>query len=137
MSYITGSHNFKVGFNNAYRHHENTTYTDPTTPYSYNFANGVPTQIIYRIAPRTVAVNVDRDLGLFAQDKWTVGRWTLSGGVRYDHFKNSFPPQAIAPTFFAPNLNMQFDKIDNLTAGTTSRRSWAPPTTCSATARRR
>ncbi len=40
-SYITGSHNFKVGFNNAYLHHENTTYTDPTTPYSYNFV-GVP-----------------------------------------------------------------------------------------------
>ena len=48
-SYITGSHNFKVGFNNAYLHHENTTYTDPSAPYSYNFANGVPTQITYRV----------------------------------------------------------------------------------------
>ena len=113
MSYVTGSHNFKVGFNNAYGHHENTSYTDPTTPYFYNFANGQPTQVVYRIAPRTVAVNVDRDLGLFAQDKWTVGRWTLSGGVRYDHFKNSFPPQAIAPTTLAPNLNVQFDRIAN------------------------
>jgi hypothetical protein len=113
MSYVTGSHNFKVGFNNAYGHHENTSYTDPTTPYFYNFANGQPTQVVYRIAPRTIAVNVDRDLGLFAQDKWTVGRWTLSGGVRYDHFKNSFPPQAIAPTVLAPNLNVQFDKIEN------------------------
>jgi hypothetical protein len=113
VSYITGSHNFKVGFNNAYGHHENTSYTDPTTPYFYNFANGVPTQLTYRIAPRTVAVNVDRDLGLFAQDKWTVGRWTLSGGIRYDTFKNSFPPQAIAPTALAPNLNVQFDTIEN------------------------
>jgi Carboxypeptidase regulatory-like domain len=113
VSYITGSHNFKVGFNNAYGHHENTNYTDPTTPYFYNFANGVPTQLTYRIMPRTVQVNVDRDLGLFAQDKWTVGRWTLAGGVRYDHFKNSFPPQAIAPTTLAPNLNVSFDRIEN------------------------
>jgi hypothetical protein len=113
MSYITGSHNFKVGFNNAYGHHENTSYTDPTTPYFYNFANGQPTQVVYRIAPRTVEVNVDRDLGFFAQDKWTVGRLTLSGGVRYDHFKNSYPPQAIAPTTLAPNLNVQFDTIQN------------------------
>ena len=113
VSYITGSHSFKVGFNNAYGHHENTSYTDPTTPYFYNFANGVPTQLTYRIAPRTVQVNVDRDLGLFAQDKWTVGRWTLSGGIRYDTFKNSFPPQAIAPTALAPNLNVQFDTIQN------------------------
>jgi hypothetical protein len=113
VSYITGSHSFKVGFNNAYGHHENTSYTDPTTPYFYNFANGVPTQLTYRITPRTVAVNVDRDLGLFAQDKWTVGRWTLSGGIRYDTFKNSFPPQAIAPTALAPSLNVQFDTIQN------------------------
>ena len=41
-SYITGSHNFKVGFNNAYLHHENTTYTDPAAPYAYTFASGVP-----------------------------------------------------------------------------------------------
>ena len=113
MSYVTGSHNFKVGFNNAYGHHENTSYTDPTTPYTYTFALGVPTQLTYRIAPRTVAVNVDRDLGLFAQDKWTVGRLTLAGGIRYDHFKNSFPPQAIAPTALAPNLNVRFDTIEN------------------------
>jgi hypothetical protein len=114
VSYITGAHVFKVGFNNAYGHHENTTYSDPAAPYSFGFANGVPNAITYRIVPRTVQVNVDRDLGLFAQDKWTVGRWTLSGGVRYDNFANSFPAQSIAPTFLAPNLNIAFDKIDNL-----------------------
>src|SRR6188768_1243417 len=60
-SYITGSHNFKVGFNNAYLHHENTTYTNPATEYSYNFVGGAPSQIVYRITPRTIAVNVDYD----------------------------------------------------------------------------
>jgi hypothetical protein len=114
VSYITGSHQFKFGFNNAYGHHENTTYTDPTTPYSFSFANGVPTQLTYRITPRTVAVNVDRDLGLFAQDRWSAGRWTLSGGIRFDQFKNSFPPQSIAPTALAPNLNVRYDRIQNL-----------------------
>jgi hypothetical protein len=114
LSYITGSHNFKMGFNNAYLHHDDTTYTDPSAPYSYNFANGVPNQITYRIAPRTIAVNVNYDFGVFAQDRWTVGRWTLQGGVRFDAFANSFPASSIAPTFLAPNLNARFDKIDNL-----------------------
>jgi hypothetical protein len=113
-SYITGSHNFKVGFNNAYLHHENTTYTDPSAPYSYTFANGIPTTITYRIAPRTIAVNVDYDFGLFAQDRWTVGRWTLAGGIRYDAFKNSYPPQSLSATALAPNANIRFDEIDNL-----------------------
>ena len=113
-SYITGSHNFKVGFNNAYLHHENTNYTDPTTPYSYNFIGGVPTSLTYRITPNAIKVNVDYDMGFFAQDRWTVGRWTLQGGIRFDAFKNSYPPQSIAPTFLAPNLNVSFDTIDNL-----------------------
>jgi hypothetical protein len=114
VSYITGSHTFKVGFNNAYLHHENTTYSAPAMPYSYNFANGVPTAIQYRIVPRTVAVNVDRDMGLFAQDKWTTGRWTLTGGIRLDSFKNSYPPQSISGTYFGRNLNIQYDEIQNL-----------------------
>jgi hypothetical protein len=114
MSYVTGAHVLKVGFNNAYGHHENTTYTSPSTEYSFNFANGIPNALTYRIAPRTVEVNVDKDLGFFAQDKWTVGRWTLAGGIRYDHFKNSFPPQSVGPTFLAPNLNVSFPETDNL-----------------------
>jgi hypothetical protein len=114
VSYITGSHTFKVGFNNARGYHDNTIYTDPAAPYSYSFANGVPNQITYRIAPRTVRVNVDRDLGLFVQDKWTTGRLTLSGGIRYDNFKNSFPETAITGTFFGRNLDIQFPDTDNL-----------------------
>ena len=43
VSYITGSHTFKVGFNNAFLHHENTTYSTPATPYSYGFTSMVPT----------------------------------------------------------------------------------------------
>jgi len=114
VSYITGTHTFKVGFNNAYGHHENTTYTNPAAPIAYTFANGSPTQITYRIAPRTVKVNVDHDLGLFAQDRWTVQRWTLSGGVRFDAFATSFPEQGISGTFFGHTLNATFPKLDNL-----------------------
>lgn len=114
VSYVPGSHSVKIGFNNAYGHHENTTYTDPTTPYSFSFANGVPTQLTYRITPRTVQVDVDLDFGFFAQDRWTKDKWTLFGGIRYDHFKNSFPPQAIRGTALAPNLNVAYDTIKNL-----------------------
>ena len=114
VSYITGSHTFKVGFNNAFLHHENTTYSAPAMPYSYSFTSMVPTGISYRIVPRTVKVDVNRDLGLFVQDKWTTGRWTLAGAVRLDSFKNSFPEQTIAGTHFGRNVNIHYDKIDNL-----------------------
>ena len=58
--------------------------------------------------------DVDYDMGLFAQDRWTVGRWTLAGGVRFDAYKNHFPESSISPTFLAPNLNVSFPKIDNI-----------------------
>ena len=114
VSYITGTHNVKVGFNNAYGHHENTTYSDPASPIAYTFAGGIPSGLTYRIVPRTVKVNVNRDLGIFAQDRWTVSRWTLSGGIRFDQFVNSFPEQGISGTFFGHPLNAQFPKLDNL-----------------------
>jgi hypothetical protein len=114
VSYITGSHAFKVGFNNAYLHHDNTTYSAPAMPFSYNFTGGSPTAITYRIVPRTVEVNVNRDMGLFVQDKWTTGRWTLAGALRFDSFKNRFPAQGISGTFFGRNLNVTYPDIDNL-----------------------
>jgi hypothetical protein len=38
----------------------------------------------------------------------------LSGALRYDSFKNSFPEQTVAGTYFGRNLNIHYDKIDNL-----------------------
>jgi hypothetical protein len=114
LSYVTGSHTFKVGFNNAYLHHENTTYTEPTTPYSYTFANMVPSQITYRIAPRTIALDVTHDFGVFAQDKWTLGRATLMGGIRFDSFANKFPEGALSGVFFGKTLNVPFPEQDSL-----------------------
>jgi len=125
VSYVTGSHTFKVGFNNAFLHYENTNYADPATPYYYNFTNGAPTGITYRLLPRRVAANVNHDLGIFAQDKWTTGRWTLSGAIRYDSFANSFPAQGISGEYFGRNLNVNYDKIENLSWNDITMRSGA------------
>jgi hypothetical protein len=112
VSYITGSHAFKVGFNNAWGYHDNQAYS--LNPLFYTFAAGVPVSLTIQAAPYTTKVEVDRDLGIFAQDKWTTGRWTLSGGIRYDHFKNSFPEQSLEPSFFTPNRSVDFPRIDNI-----------------------
>ena len=89
--------------NDAIGYHDNTTYVP--NPVSYRFNNGVPNQITLRALPHTVKNHVDHDLGIFAQDKWTIGRLTLSGGIRYDYHANSFPEQTLGPTFATPNRN--------------------------------
>jgi len=69
---------------------------------------------LLRALPSTVKSHVDHDLGIFAQDKWTIGRLTLSGGIRYDYHANSFPEQTLGPTFATPTRNFVFPEQDNL-----------------------
>jgi hypothetical protein len=95
-SYVTGAHAFKVGFNFG-------TQADPTTnfpatqPYNFRFNNGVPNQITLFATPSDVEFNADADLGVYAQDKWTIRRLALSYGLRYDYFKTSYPAQTLGP----------------------------------------
>jgi hypothetical protein len=112
VSYITGAHAFKVGTNDAYGYHDNTTYVP--NPVSYRFNNGVPNEIVLRALPHTVKNHVDHDFGLFAQDKWTIGRLTLSGGIRYDHHANTFPEQTLGPTYATPTRNVTYPEQPNL-----------------------
>jgi hypothetical protein len=112
MSYITGSHSLKVGYNDANGINRSTAYV--IQPVAYQFRDGVPNLITERSLPHTQGVDVGHDLGLFAQDKWTTGRMTVSAGVRYDHFSSGFPEQHLGPTVFSPTRNLVFAARDNL-----------------------
>jgi hypothetical protein len=112
VSYITGSHALKAGMNNAHGYHENLSYQLNTLQYRFN--NGVPNQLTMRALPHTQKNHVDKDLGLFVQDKWTVDRATISLGLRFDNFANSFPEQELGPTRFTPGRNLTFPKTKNL-----------------------
>ena len=111
VSYITGSHAFKFGMNNAHGYHDNLTYAQ--NPMSFRFRGGVPNQLTIRAIPNRQKISVDQDLGLFLQDKWTMSRLTVSYGIRYDHFKNSFPEQTLGPTQFTPSRNLTFPETKN------------------------
>jgi hypothetical protein len=100
-SYVTGSHNVKVGASYAY--HMNTSvsfYNDARLAYRFN--NTVPNQLTMfglhgaRIETRT-------GLGaLYAQDQWTYRRLTLQGGLRFEHIGTHFPEQRVGPDRFIP-----------------------------------
>ena len=52
-------------------------------PITYNA--GRPVSVTLRL-PSDRNNGIDRDLGLFLQDKWALGRVTLNLGLRYDQF---------------------------------------------------
>jgi hypothetical protein len=105
VSYITGAHAVKVGFNGLSGYQETYLYNQDS-PVSYRFNNGVPNQITLQLTPYTIKTNLDQDLGLFAQDRWTLNRLTLNGGVRFDYFKTSYPEMHVGPVPLAPSLNL-------------------------------
>ena len=83
-------------------------------PLSYRFNNNVPNLITMQATPYTTITDVTSDLGIYAQDKWTLKRLTVTGGVRFDHFATSFPEQHVGPAPLAPNRNITFPVQDNL-----------------------
>ena len=112
LSYVTGAHAFKVGYNDEIGFTRSYTY-QLQPPLAYRFNNGVPNQLTQYATPFGATTDLNHDLGLFAQDKWTVRRLTLNLGVRYDWRLNSFPEQQIGPAALALSRNLTFPYTPN------------------------
>jgi hypothetical protein len=112
-SYVTGSHSVKVGVINIFGRQDTRLY-NVDSPVSYRFNNGVPNQITLQLTPYFIHSNLDADFGLYAQDKWTIGRLTVSGGIRYDYLGTSYPDQQVGPVPLAPTLNFTIPATDGL-----------------------
>jgi hypothetical protein len=101
VTYVTGSHAFKVGFQEMHGHRiiENWTLGQDIT---LGYRGGVPATLTeYAFPYNTDAVTKAYD-GLFAQDQWTRSRMTLNLGVRLDILNASVPAQSYPTTPFVP-----------------------------------
>jgi hypothetical protein len=107
LAYVTGSHSFKFGFYNVTAHRDSKVF-DNVAHLTYQFLNGVPNQLTERATPLDRSERQRMDLGLYAQDRWTMKRLTLSYGVRLDHFSSYFPAQTLGPAPLVPNRNLSF-----------------------------
>jgi Carboxypeptidase regulatory-like domain len=96
-SYVTGSHNLKVGMQTRWGYF--TLYNGPhpgDIRQHFTAAGGlVPIAVAVLSTPLDgFKAEINHDLGLYAQDTWTINRWTFNLGVRADIFKNGNPPQS-------------------------------------------
>ena len=99
MSYVTGSHNLKVGFStNGKSQTESSTSNNNWTNMATLF--GSPVQAYFEnIPPET---NELFNVGVYAQDQWTIDRFTVNAGVRFDYFDGSYPDHNSPAGVWAP-----------------------------------
>ena len=93
VSYLTGTHNLKIGvdlnqFSQGLKNYNNPDFVNQAT--SYVFRDRVPIQVTIHTGPfgpyqRSTENNV------YAQDQWTIRRLTLNLGVRYSVYDAIIP----------------------------------------------
>jgi hypothetical protein len=103
LTYVTGTHNIKVGvsdeqaFNDESRSRNNT-----TDGLNYDFLDGKPLRLQYQAEPFFQQERQNVELGIFAQDAWTMKRLTLNLGLRFDYLSMGFPAADLPAGLYVP-----------------------------------
>src|SRR5262245_27792274 len=101
ISYVTGAHNFKAGYNGLYDNDDQQSNFANSQGLVYQFNNGVPNQF-WELSGMFDSQWRTRFDAFFAQDQWTLNKLTVQGGVRYDHAWSYYPQSHIGGTRFIP-----------------------------------
>jgi hypothetical protein len=129
-SYVTGAHHFKAGGILNPKPEDMTKYTVDGSDYQVNLLNGRPSSIVFGVLPLREITNVFSG-GAFAQDQWTISRWTFHAALRFDRVWVNFPavsesatPRLPSRTYaavsniidrrdFSPRLGLAWDVFGN------------------------
>ena len=99
LSYVTGSHNLKIGVQDSFGPYNQGYYAN--ADMSLTYFNGAPlSATIYSTNP-TFQDRLNAALGIYAQDAWTHKRLTVNAGLRYDHLNEQVTGQPIQQGTFA------------------------------------
>jgi hypothetical protein len=129
LTYVTGSHAAKVGMTLQEGPADTYVYTNKDTFLTVR--NGQPFSVTVRTTPYTTHEQLVADLGVYAQDTWTVKRMTINAGLRWDYLNNKvgaqdapggtwigprhFEPLSDVPNYkdLSPRLGVAYDLFGN------------------------
>ena len=101
VSYVTGSHSMKVGYQGTWMT-DNRVWMTNDTQLSYRVSNGIPNQLQMSLSPYQNDGRAGWHAG-FIQEQWSHGKLTLQGALRFDLASSWFPEQTLGPSKYFPN----------------------------------
>jgi hypothetical protein len=110
LTYVTGSHAFKIGMTLQEGPADTDVWTNKDTFLTVR--NGQPFSVSVRTTPYTTHERLVADLGIYGQDTWTVKRMTVNAGLRWDYLNNKVGVQdAPGGTWIGPR---HFDELTDV-----------------------
>jgi len=97
-TYVSGSHNFKTGFQLQQGVLNQQPFVNQDVRYTFN--RGVPATIEQWATPYSFKARTRAELGIFAQDQWRLQQLTLNLGIRFDYFNGYVPAVDVPATRF-------------------------------------
>jgi hypothetical protein len=89
MSYVTGTHNLKVGLQDTFGRYRRADGSNGDIRATFINGVAVTAQILNTPVARRDLLH--SDVGLYAQDSWTLNRLTVNFGARLEHFASGIP----------------------------------------------
>lgn len=112
MTYVTGSHAFKTGFQLGKGGNRHQRSVNGGIDLVQEYRNGRPVSVVVHNTPQEARERIKHDLGIYFQDSWRFKRLTLNPGFRVELFNTWIPAQSSPGGRFVPAR--QFDKIEDL-----------------------
>jgi hypothetical protein len=114
LSYVTGSHNLKVGMSMQQGHFERNDSVHPQGDRYYLTSGYSPFYVNIFSPLAGWQSNLNHNLGIYGQDSWTLRRLTLNGGLRLDFQNESASAFTATPGPWLPNRNTFYPEVKDV-----------------------
>jgi hypothetical protein len=113
-SYVTGTHSVKVGMDLQRGHFNRNNFANPYNDIQIRTLDFTPNQVTIFAPLAGFTSRLNRNLGIYAQDRWTLDRVTISGGLRFDFQNESVDGFTANTTRWTPNRTNTYAEVPNV-----------------------
>ena len=113
-SYVTGTHSIKVGMDLQHGYFNRNNFANPYNDIQIRTLDFVPNQVTIFAPLAGFTSNLNHNLGIYAQDRWTLKRLTIGGGLRFDFQNESVDGFTANTTRWTPNRTNTYAEVRNV-----------------------